>query len=103
MTPGDNADVLRRVRTVFLYIALAIAAVVVLFPFAWMLITAFKVPGTEFDPRLKDQREMAELMKNAGLALEVFVFPNTGHWIPADLDKRVDVGLDYIRQGRSGT
>lgn len=58
---------------------------------------------TEFDPRLKEQRDMVEVMKNAGLALEVFVFPNTGHWIPTDLDKRVDVGLDYIRQGRSGT
>jgi predicted esterase len=58
---------------------------------------------TEFDPRLKDQRAMVELMKNEGLALELFIFPNTGHWIPTDLDKRVDVGLDYIRQGRSGT
>lgn len=58
---------------------------------------------TEFDPRLKDQEAMAGLMKQEGLAVDFFVFPNTGHWIPTDLDKRVDVGLDYIRQGRSGT
>ena len=57
---------------------------------------------TEFDPRLKDQLATVELMKNEGLALELFIFPNTGHWIPTDLDKRVDVGLDYIRKGRSG-
>jgi multiple sugar transport system permease protein len=37
---------------VVLYAALSIAAVVVLFPFVWMLLTAFKVPGTEFDTQL---------------------------------------------------
>ncbi len=58
---------------------------------------------TEFDPRLKDQRDMAELAKKSGLALEFFIFPNTGHWIPTDLDKRIDVGIDYIRQGRLGS
>jgi multiple sugar transport system permease protein len=52
MTLDDNGNIQRRIRTVFLYIALSIAAVIVLFPFAWMLITAFKVPGTEFDPHL---------------------------------------------------
>ena len=38
------------IRTVVLYTAITFAAVVVLFPFVWMPITAFKVPGTEFDP-----------------------------------------------------
>jgi len=57
---------------------------------------------TEFDPRLKDQQAMVELMKKEGLGVDFFLFPNTGHWIPADLDKRVDVGVDYIRQGRPG-
>jgi multiple sugar transport system permease protein len=40
----------RRLKTVALYAGLTLAAVVVLFPFAWMLLTAFKQPGHEFDP-----------------------------------------------------
>jgi ABC-type glycerol-3-phosphate transport system permease component len=42
----------RRVKTLLLYIALSGASVVVLFPFFWMMVTAFKQPGTEFDPGL---------------------------------------------------
>jgi multiple sugar transport system permease protein len=42
----------RLVRGTALYVVITIAAVIVLFPFAWMLITAFKQPGTEFDPEL---------------------------------------------------
>ena len=40
----------RLVKSTVLYAAITIAAAVVLFPFVWMLITAFKQPGTEFDP-----------------------------------------------------
>ncbi|MFZ1947725.1 MAG: carbohydrate ABC transporter permease [bacterium] len=40
----------RRLKTLALYVGLTLAAVVVLFPFAWMLLTAFKQPGHEFDP-----------------------------------------------------
>jgi multiple sugar transport system permease protein len=39
-------------KSAVLYAAITLAAVVVLFPFAWMILTAFKVPGTEFDPEL---------------------------------------------------
>ncbi|HVP58486.1 MAG TPA: carbohydrate ABC transporter permease [bacterium] len=39
-------------KTIVLYVALAAAAVVVLFPFFWMLVTAFKQPGHEFDPQI---------------------------------------------------
>ena len=35
-----------------LYTALTIAAVVVLFPFVWMILTAFKMPGHAFDPEI---------------------------------------------------
>jgi multiple sugar transport system permease protein len=40
----------RQLRSLALYAGLTLAAVVVLFPFAWMLVTAFKQPGHEFDP-----------------------------------------------------
>ncbi|MBM3308437.1 MAG: carbohydrate ABC transporter permease [Candidatus Eisenbacteria bacterium] len=39
-----------RIRKVVLYAALTAAAVVVLFPFFWMVVTAFKEPGKEFTP-----------------------------------------------------
>jgi multiple sugar transport system permease protein len=60
MTPNNSEELLRRLRTVLLYSALTFAAVVVLFPFAWMLITAFKVPGTEFDPQVLPDRPTLE-------------------------------------------
>ena len=37
-------------KTAALYAGISLAAAIVLFPFVWMLITAFKVAGTEFDP-----------------------------------------------------
>ena len=37
-----------RIRRTIVYAALTAAAVVVLFPFFWMLVTAFKAPGREF-------------------------------------------------------
>ena len=37
-----------RIRKAILYAALTAAAVVVLFPFFWMVVTAFKEPGREF-------------------------------------------------------
>ena len=39
-------------KSVVVYTAITIAAVVVLFPFAWMIVTAFKVPGTEFNSEI---------------------------------------------------
>ena len=35
-------------RRVLLYVGLTVAAVVVLFPFFWMVATAFKEPGQAF-------------------------------------------------------
>ncbi|MGD8629052.1 MAG: carbohydrate ABC transporter permease, partial [bacterium] len=40
------------IKSVMLYAAISIAAIVVLFPFAWMILTAFKVPGTEFNSEI---------------------------------------------------
>ncbi len=37
-----------RIRKAVVYAAITLAAVVVLFPFFWMLVTAFKEPGKEF-------------------------------------------------------
>ena len=39
-------------RTIALYVGLTLAAVVVLFPFFWMVVTAFKQPGTAFSPEI---------------------------------------------------
>jgi multiple sugar transport system permease protein len=41
-----------RLRTAVLYAALTAAAIVVLFPFFWMLVTAFRIPGHAFDPEI---------------------------------------------------
>jgi multiple sugar transport system permease protein len=47
---GSRGATRRRVRRAALYLGLTAAAVVVLFPFVWMILTAFKQPGHEFDP-----------------------------------------------------
>jgi len=39
-------------KTLGLYAVLVFAALVVLFPFVWMLLTALKQPGHEFDPEI---------------------------------------------------
>ncbi len=44
--------IIRSLRVALLYAALTLAALIVLFPFIWMLVTAFKQPGTEFSPEI---------------------------------------------------
>lgn len=51
---------------------------------------------TEMDPRLPDQKEMAEIMKAQDLPLEFIVTPNIGHWYPEDLDKKIDAAISHI-------
>lgn len=51
---------------------------------------------TEMDPRLPDQKEMAEIMKAQNLPLEFIVTPNIGHWYPEDLDKKIDTAISHI-------
>lgn len=51
---------------------------------------------TEMDPRLPDQKEMAEIMKAHNLPLEFIVTPNIGHWYPEDLDKKIDSAINHI-------
>lgn len=51
---------------------------------------------TERDPRLAEQREMAELMRGAGLLLDFVVTPDIGHWYPANLAARIDAALRAI-------
>lgn len=51
---------------------------------------------TEMDPRLPDQKEMAEIMKAQDLPLEFIVTPNIGHWYPEDLDERIDTAISHI-------
>lgn len=47
----SGAGLRGRVRPAMLYLGLIVAALVVLFPFLWMIVTAFKQPGHEFDPQ----------------------------------------------------
>ncbi len=52
---------------------------------------------TEMDGRLEQQREMAAIMKERGLPLVLHVFPDIGHWYPADLPDRIDGAIAHIR------
>jgi ABC-type glycerol-3-phosphate transport system permease component len=47
---SEHERTMRLLRKAGLYAALTFAAVVVLFPFFWMILTALKQPGSEFDP-----------------------------------------------------
>ena len=42
----------RTIRKIVLYVGLTAAAIVVLFPFFWMVVTAFKQPGQAFTPEI---------------------------------------------------
>jgi len=59
---GDSRTV-AIIKPVVIYTLITVAAIVVLFPFAWMIITAFKAPGTEFDPELLPRRPTIENFK----------------------------------------
>ncbi len=52
--------------------------------------------STEMDPRLGVQKEMVEMMKKENFPHEFIVSPNMGHWIPKDLDVKLNNALDYI-------
>jgi predicted esterase len=51
---------------------------------------------TEMDPRLPDQKEMAEIMKAQGLPHEFIVTPNIGHWYPENLSELLDAAIMKI-------
>ena len=51
---------------------------------------------TEFDRRIKKQRELADKMKNIGLQYQFIVTPNIGHWFPKDLDVKIDQAITHI-------
>ncbi len=51
---------------------------------------------TEMDPRLPDQKKMAEIMKAQNLSVEFIVTPDIGHWYPEDLDKMIDAAITHI-------
>ncbi len=53
---------------------------------------------TEMDPRLPDQKEMAEIMKAEGLPHEFIVTPNIGHWYPENFSEMIDVAIIHIRK-----
>lgn len=52
---------------------------------------------TEMDPRLPDQKGMAEIMKTEGLDHEFIVTPNIGHWYPENLSELIDAAIAHIR------
>jgi predicted esterase len=53
---------------------------------------------TEFDPRVAEQKTMAELLKRASFPLNLVIEPNLGHWIPEDLAARIDAGIEFLRK-----
>jgi predicted esterase len=53
---------------------------------------------TEMDGRLEVQKEMAGVMKAAGLLQEFIITPNVGHWYPDDLDAKIDAAIARIRK-----
>ena len=56
----SRANIMHTFKMVLLYTALTIAALIVLFPFIWMMITAFKPPGTEFSPEILPSKPTLE-------------------------------------------
>jgi len=56
----SRANITHIFKMVLLYTALTIAALIVLFPFIWMMITAFKPPGTEFSPEILPSKPTLE-------------------------------------------
>jgi len=56
----SRANITHTFKMVLLYTALTIAALIVLFPFMWMMITAFKPPGTEFSPEILPSKPTLE-------------------------------------------
>ena len=52
---------------------------------------------TEMDPRLSVQKEMVEILKTEGFQYQFDVAPNIGHWIPKDLDLKIDNAIYHIR------
>ena len=53
---------------------------------------------TEMDPRLPDQKEMAEVFKTVDIPHQFIVTPDIGHWFPKDLSEKIDEALDHIRK-----
>jgi multiple sugar transport system permease protein len=58
-TAGDRSS-LQRLKTALLYLGLVLGAVVVLFPFFWMITTALKQPGQAYSLRLLPAEPTAE-------------------------------------------
>ncbi len=51
---------------------------------------------TEMDPRLDDQRKVAEAFQAGGVACQFIITPNVGHWYPPDLAERIDAAIQTI-------
>ncbi|MEN8154431.1 MAG: hypothetical protein ABFR75_10455 [Acidobacteriota bacterium] len=51
---------------------------------------------TERDNRLELQKKLVGIFKRSGLGHKFVIFPNTGHWYPEGLDKKIDEALEHI-------
>ncbi len=51
---------------------------------------------SELDRRIREQRSLADLMKQNGLQYQFVVTPNIGHWFPKDFDKKIDQAIIHI-------
>ena len=52
---------------------------------------------TEMDPRVEVQKEMVELLKKEHFPHQFVITPDIGHWIPEDLNVKIDNAIDFIR------
>ena len=51
---------------------------------------------TEFDRRIKTQRELADKMKAGGFQYQFVVTPDIGHWFPEDFGRKLDQAIVHI-------
>jgi len=51
---------------------------------------------TEMDQRLPQQRKLADEFSRLGLQYQFAVTPNTGHWYPDGLDRKIDQAITHI-------
>lgn len=53
---------------------------------------------TEMDPRLPDQKKMAQVFETEDFPLQFIISPDIGHWFPEDIDKKIDSAIEFIQK-----
>ena len=50
----------------------------------------------EMDPRVKQQKEMVKMLKKEKFPHKFTITPDIGHWMPRDLDVKIDNSINFI-------